>query len=239
MGTVLQAAPVDAADVKLAAQQPAELDRAGRAADQHDLGAIARRPHGRDQHRRIAGCAEHALRTAAGQVAVRRDRIIGGRVDGVRAAAPARKRQPLRVEIDGDDGVAPEIMGLYGTSTRSEVSTRAWSFGTVASGGRRVDFEMLRRTITYCRSGLTWISEPQQDMTAGLSYCIPPPRRRRHQPSLVRRPSRHGRPSSAWPSTCGRWRAQRSGSARWYSLAPLKVQLTSGDGWERGNGRSK
>ena len=42
-----------------------------------------------------------------------------------------------------------------------------------ASGGRRIDFEMLRRTITFWRSDLTWVPEPQQDMTAGLSYWVP------------------------------------------------------------------
>ena len=42
-----------------------------------------------------------------------------------------------------------------------------------ASGGRRIDFEMLRRTITFWRSDLTWVPEPQQSMTAGLSYWIP------------------------------------------------------------------
>ena len=42
-----------------------------------------------------------------------------------------------------------------------------------ASGGQRIDFEMLGRTITFWRSDLTWVPEPQQSMTAGLSYWVP------------------------------------------------------------------
>ena len=94
--------------VELAPQQlglQAELDRAGRAADQDDLAAVARGLHGRYQHARIAGRMEDALRAAAGQVADRRDRVLRGRVDGVRGAAAARQLQPACVEVDGDDGV--------------------------------------------------------------------------------------------------------------------------------------
>ena len=171
MGIVLQPAPIDAADVQLATQQlglQTELDRARRAADQHDLGAIARRLHGRNQHRRIAGRVEHALRPAAGQVANRRDRIIAGRVDGVRGTAAASQLQPLRVEIDGDDRVGARNAAQGG----GELADHALS----EDGDRFVYLQLgapdseQRHVAEHCEGGLL-VAERRRVVLDGLHRC--------------------------------------------------------------------
>lgn len=65
------------------------------------------------------------------------------------------------------------VMGLYEYFDALRRKHPHLVIDSSASGGRRIDFEMLRRTITFWRSDLTWVPEPQQDMTAGLSYWIP------------------------------------------------------------------
>ena len=62
------------------------------------------------------------------------------------------------------------IMGLYGFDHLLE-SHEKLTIDNCASGGRRIDFEMLRRSLLLWRSDLCWEPVAQQSATYGLSFA--------------------------------------------------------------------
>ena len=65
------------------------------------------------------------------------------------------------------------IMGLYGFFDHLLESHEKLIIDNCASGGRRIDFEMLRRSLLLWRSDLCWDPVAQQSATYGLSFWLP------------------------------------------------------------------
>ncbi len=65
------------------------------------------------------------------------------------------------------------IMGLYDFYDTLARQCPGLVIDTCASGGRRIDFEMVRRSLILFRSDYCWHSEATQAMTYGLSFWTP------------------------------------------------------------------
>jgi alpha-galactosidase len=65
------------------------------------------------------------------------------------------------------------IEGLYALWDALRTEFPNLIIDNCASGGRRLDFEMLRRSLVLWRSDLCWKPTPQQAMTHGLSLWLP------------------------------------------------------------------
>ncbi len=65
------------------------------------------------------------------------------------------------------------IMGLYSFFDHLLESHETLIIDNCASGGRRIDFEMLRRSLLLWRSDLCWDPVAQQSATYGLSFWLP------------------------------------------------------------------